>query len=172
MTSWKWGANNPPERPGSRSSELPTDTQGWRQLLNPRDGGKFQTMGNVHHGLFTVIARHSTQNGCSNLSGYLPLSIYRHELTKDCKVTSVQSMKMYRGRKGRAPPILKLGTRCEWNFTSRTFYCRKKTRKPINMRLGEPQRMSARLEEKNLLWISAPNRWDRGLSFKVHKYNA
>jgi len=54
-------------------------------------------MGNVHHGLFTVIARHSTQNGQSNLSADLPLSIYRHELTKDCKVTSVHSIKIYRG---------------------------------------------------------------------------
>ena len=106
MTSCKWGTNNPPEQTGSRCTELPTDTQGRRQLLNPCDGGKLQTMGNVHHGLFTVTARHSTQNGHSNLSGDLPLSIYRHELTKDFKVTSVHSMKTYRDRSSTAPPVL------------------------------------------------------------------
>jgi hypothetical protein len=106
-------------------------------------------MGNVHHGLFTVIARHSTQNGQRNLSGDLPLSIYLHELTKDCKVTSVQSMKIYRDSRGRAPPILKLGTRCEWNFNVPAVLSpEKKTRKPMNTRLGEPQRMSVRLREK------------------------
>ena len=136
------GANNPPEPPGSRSTELPTDTQGRRQLLNPCDGGKFQTMGNVHHGLFTVIARHSTQNGHSNLSGDLPLSIYRHELTKDCKVTSVHSVKIYRDRRGTAPPIL-LNTAPDVSRTSRAgrFIAEKKTRKPISTRLDEPQTM-------------------------------
>ena len=34
-------ANNQPEPPGSRYIELPTDTQGRRQLLNPCDGGRF-----------------------------------------------------------------------------------------------------------------------------------
>ena len=35
------GENNQPEPPGSRYTELPTDTQGRRQLLNPCDGGRF-----------------------------------------------------------------------------------------------------------------------------------
>ena len=83
-------------------------------------------MGNVHHGLFTVTARHFTQNGKINLSRDLPLSIYRHELATDCTVTSVHSRKIYRDRRGTAPLILKLSTRCEWNFIFRQFYRRKK----------------------------------------------
>lgn len=53
-------------------------------------------MGNLQHGLITVIANHFTENGQSDLSRDLPLSIYRHELTKDREVSSAHAMKVYR----------------------------------------------------------------------------
>jgi len=98
-------------------------------------------MANVHHGLFRVKASHSSQNGHSNLSGDLPLSIYRHELTKDCKVTSVHSMKYAGTVEVHIHPFLNSAPDVSGTSRAGRFIAEKKTRKPINTRLDEPQRM-------------------------------
>jgi hypothetical protein len=68
--------------------------------------------------------------------------------------TNVHAMKTYRGRKGIAPLILKLGARWRWeiNGTPSPLYPGKERRNPLNKRRGGPlSRPGGFGEEKNLL---------------------